>query len=1022
VRRFLLLSACVVSLSAAVSPEGLVLHLPFDEDVAATVAADYSGNNNNGTLRAGSAFDPTGGHLGGALVVDGGLSVPLAIGINFGLAGTEIPGGYLPDGGEPFGPRSRGWRYGWLNDVTDYARERNSSNAPDQRYDTLTHLQHGYFNAPPGVWEMELPNGRYEVHLVCGDPTYTDQINQIQVENVLVEDPDGEDHFDEYSVLVQVDDGKLTLSPGPDSFNPKLCFMRVAERTNMALGVDIRDSAAINNATVPERTVSLWFQATTPFTTTRKQILFEEGGTIRGSNIYLHDGKLYGGGWNLPTKESGWAGTWLSTTAPDDGAWHHVALVLKGGNKVTANALKLYLDGVEVASGPGSQLWPHSGDIGVGAMDEDTVFHDGPESGLGHPLSGRIDELRIFQRSLVPDEIDELLTETPQVPPPPPVPSPEPFLAQGVVTGVGSAWQRVEFAGDHSYTQPVVIATAQVPLGALPAVVRVNADDADGFSLRVQNPGKDLALSGFSVHYIVLEAGVYTADVHGVTLEAAVIDAPLTAAKGRMSDLAARSYRNSYTAPVVLGQVMSANDADWSSFLATSSNSGNPADATLRLGKHVGEDIDVTRVNERLAYLVIEAGQGQLGGLDYSAGVSADSIAGMGNNPPFSVVAEGLGHVDAAILSSAGMDGGDGGWPVLYGDSASAYGVLNMAIDEDQIRDAERSHTTEQVAWLALGSTEGGSVPPVPGGGDPSGSPKLDHGVIANLGADWQVVNLPQSYVQPVVVACPVTEAGAPPVVARVRNVTSTSFECARYSPSNTAVSPGDVHYLVTEAGVFNQSEHGIDLQAGLVVSPAAATSRDWTRRSAVAYQRSFTAPVVLGQVVSANGHWGTFFATGAQVSDPPSADTLYLGHQIAEDPRAGSPEQLAYIVFEAGAHQFGEQLFVAALGSDSLVGTGDGAVGYPYALGLDVSALNLFERLLWGQRMASNTVVASSAAIDGANGGWPVLMGPEAISNSEVSLAIDEDQLLDAERNHTTEQAAYVVVGPAAVGGMLQP
>lgn len=49
-----------------------------------------------------------------------------------------------------------------------------------------------------------------------------------------------------------------------------------------------------------------------------------------------------------------------------------------------ADALRGYLDGVEFASGAGSQLWTRSGDIGIGRMDDDgkglehtTTFHDG---------------------------------------------------------------------------------------------------------------------------------------------------------------------------------------------------------------------------------------------------------------------------------------------------------------------------------------------------------------------------------------------------------------------------------------------------------------------------------------------------------------------------------------------------------------------------------------------------------------------------------------------------------------------
>jgi hypothetical protein len=59
---------------------------------------------------------------------------------------------------------------------------------------------------------------------------------------------------------------------------------------------------------------------------------------------------------------------------------------------------------------------------------------------------------------------------------------------------------------------------------------------------------------------------------------------------------------------------------------------------------------------------------------------------------------------ETAVLSQAGMDGGDGGWAVLRGDNPldPSGGTIDLAIDEDQIGDSERYHTTEQVAYLVI--------------------------------------------------------------------------------------------------------------------------------------------------------------------------------------------------------------------------------------------------------------------------------------------------------------------------------
>ncbi len=75
--------------------------------------------------------------------------------------------------------------------------------------------------------------------------------------------------------------------------------------------VTVADSPDINLGTHAQRTISLWFRADDVSISTQKQVLFEEGGTTRGLNVYLSGGSLYVGGWNI--SESGWTGTFLNT-------------------------------------------------------------------------------------------------------------------------------------------------------------------------------------------------------------------------------------------------------------------------------------------------------------------------------------------------------------------------------------------------------------------------------------------------------------------------------------------------------------------------------------------------------------------------------------------------------------------------------------------------------------------------------------------------------------------------------------
>ncbi len=142
--------------------------------------------------------------------------------VNFQPPTSNTPAGYLADTGALFGDRGNGQSYGW--DVTNNeSRDRNIH--ADQRYDTLNHLQKNGAK----TWEIALPNGTYNVTIVAGDPGFTDQTNNLNVEGVLFNDPDGQDNFDEYiNVSVTVTDGRLTIAPASGASNAKINYIEIS--------------------------------------------------------------------------------------------------------------------------------------------------------------------------------------------------------------------------------------------------------------------------------------------------------------------------------------------------------------------------------------------------------------------------------------------------------------------------------------------------------------------------------------------------------------------------------------------------------------------------------------------------------------------------------------------------------------------------------------------------------------------------------------------------------------------------
>jgi beta-galactosidase len=144
--------------------------------------------------------------------------------INFQPTGVAAPAGYDPDYGNVFGARADGLSYGW--DVDNTANTRVRTMNPDPRYDTLIHMQ-----KPGGgrVWEVAVPNGTYDVHVVAGDPGFVDSIFEINVEGVLAVSGgvNSANHFQEAWRRVTVQDGLLTVSNAVGSQNNKINFIDI---------------------------------------------------------------------------------------------------------------------------------------------------------------------------------------------------------------------------------------------------------------------------------------------------------------------------------------------------------------------------------------------------------------------------------------------------------------------------------------------------------------------------------------------------------------------------------------------------------------------------------------------------------------------------------------------------------------------------------------------------------------------------------------------------------------------------
>ena len=286
-----------------------------------------------------------------------------------------------------------------------------------------------------------------------------------------------------------------------------------------------------------------------------------------------------------------------------------------------------------------------------------------------------------------------------------------PQLETGRVWASTERWETVPLEQDYG-ADMVVVCTPNYdeedPSGFFknPLVVRVQTYGPIGYQFEVRLvPAVAASIEPREawVHWMVVKRGVYTVAEHGVKMEAAKFTSSVTDRSGSWV-AQPREYQQSYEQPVVLGQVMTSNGALWSTFWCRSESSATkPPNGTIRVGKHSGQD-SRARTNEIVGYIVIEAGSGSMEGTNYVADLGPDKVQGVQNNPPYTYTFSDVSFIPStAIAIQAAMDGGDGGWAILYGDNPVTHTTLNLAIEEDWYWDSERKHTNEQVGYIVFG-------------------------------------------------------------------------------------------------------------------------------------------------------------------------------------------------------------------------------------------------------------------------------------------------------------------------------
>ena len=268
-----------------------------------------------------------------------------------------------------------------------------------------------------------------------------------------------------------------------------------------------------------------------------------------------------------------------------------------------------------------------------------------------------------------------------------------------VVDFVGGSWKRVSLS--NTYVAPIPVCSVDYGVSSVPLLVRIQGvkPHSNSFEIRLQSPGDRIGVPEKTVNCLVIEEGQWQMP-DGRFLEAMSYTSTITDHKNSWIGQV-QGYGNMYINPVVVGQVISFNDPRWSVFWCSSPNarSNPPSSKGLVTGKHVGEDTNQARLPESVGIIVMEAGRGD----DYESLLGEDNVRGYGNDSTgysYTYSKEFRTVPRVKIVSQAGMDIIEGSWAILT--SGQTDTTLKVAIDEDQINDAERGHGTEQVAYIVF--------------------------------------------------------------------------------------------------------------------------------------------------------------------------------------------------------------------------------------------------------------------------------------------------------------------------------
>ena len=312
----------------------------------------------------------------------------------------------------------------------------------------------------------------------------------------------------------------------------------------------------------------------------------------------------------------------------------------------------------------------------------------------------------------------------------------------------------------------------------------------------------------------------------------------------------------------------------------------------------------------------------------------------------------------------------------------------DIKLEEEQSKDSEVNHIDETVSILALGdkiftqdiSSNGGDTIAIRRLA-PEYNAAMEWGTVDGVDQNWMKIPFAKEYLNPVVVAKPVSSLGGDPGVIRIRNVSHNSFE---FCYNEWAFKDGwhtqeRVFYMVAEAG--EQSVAGLTVEAGRL-NTSKLLADGW---KPITFSASFSqTPSVFTSVQTYNG------------VDPVTTrlrNCTAAGFDLTMDEEEAKndghiTETLGWIAIKKGTGNTTDNRSVVVLsGSTNHIPT----------------------QINFGRVMARRFPVVVSDMIT-TYGGDPGFLRYQNLLPSSIDLFIQEEASLDAEMNHVVEDVSLFV------------